>query len=190
MNGNAPRIFRRCNKRGAPWVAFVFTGSFLSLSYLVASTNSLTVFNYLASTVTLFAALAWISIFGSHIAFMRGMKAQGISRSSLVYSSPLQPYLTYYGLFMTLVISIFKGFDAFMPFGLVSFVTNYIAIPVYIFGYLGYKIFKRTKYVRLHDMDLRFNTAEFADIVVDEIEEELLDRMTWYQRIVYRVKNW
>lgn len=190
MNGNAPRIFRKCNKRGTPWVSFAFTGSFMGLAYLVSSSNALTVFNYLASTVTLFAALAWISIFGSHIGFMRGMKAQGIPRSTLVYSSPLQPYLTYYGLFMTLVISIFKGFDSFMPFNPVTFVTNYVAIPVYVVGYFGYKYTRGTKYVRMKEMDLRSDTPEFADIVVDEVEEELLSRMRWHQRIWYELKNW
>jgi amino acid transporter len=190
MNGNAPRVFKTCNKRGAPWVAFAFTGSFMGLSFLVASSSALTVFNYLASTVTLFAALAWISIFASHIAFMRGMKAQGIPRSTLVYRSPLQPYLTYYGMFMTLVISVFKGFDAFMPFNLVNFITNYIAVPVYVFGYIGYKLARRTKYVRVHEMDLNNNGAEFDDIVVDEVEEELLSRMNWHQRIWHHIKNW
>jgi amino acid permease len=43
--------------------------------------------SYFVSTVTIFGSLTWISILASHVAFMRGMKAQGISRDTLPYKS-------------------------------------------------------------------------------------------------------
>lgn len=85
---------------------------------------------------------------------MRGMKAQGIPRSTLPFiavsltavalvrwliSQPFQPYLTYASLGLTVLLSIFKGFDAFMPFDIKTFITSYIGIPVFVFGYLGFK---------------------------------------------------
>jgi amino acid transporter len=166
-DGLAPRIFTKCTTRGVPWVAFVATGSFMGLSFLCASSSALTIFNYMVSTVVTMAALAWISILGTHIAFMRGMKAQGISRQTLPYKSPFQPYLSYYGLLMTIIITIFKGFDAFMPFNYKSFVTNYIGLLVYGFGYAYYKLRYRTRRVSLRDMDLSTDAAEFDGDEVD-----------------------
>ena len=89
-DGHAPKIFARCTKRGVPYVAFIFTGCFMGLAYLVASADALKIFNYFVSTVTMFGALTWISILSSFIAFQKAMKAQGISRDTLPYKAPLQ----------------------------------------------------------------------------------------------------
>ncbi len=78
-DGNAPRIFTKCTSRGVPWwvcplltllrrilisnryrVAFMFTGSFMGLAYLVSSQDALTVFNYFVSSVTIFGSLTWV----------------------------------------------------------------------------------------------------------------------------------
>jgi amino acid transporter len=112
-DGNAPRVFTKCTPRGVPWVSFIFTGMFMCLAFLVSSANALDVFNYFASAVTICGALSWISILSSHIAMMRGMKAQGLDRNDLPYKAPFQPYYAYVSLFLTVILAIFKGFDAF-----------------------------------------------------------------------------
>lgn len=104
-----------------------------------AFTDGLVIFNYFVSAVTIFGALTWISILGSYIGFYRAMKAQGISRDTLPYKAPFQPYLTIVALCFTVILSIFKGFDAFMPFAYKSFITHYIGIPIYVIGFFGYK---------------------------------------------------
>ena len=38
-DGHAPMIFARCTKRGVPYVSFIFTGCFMGLAYLVASSG-------------------------------------------------------------------------------------------------------------------------------------------------------
>lgn len=59
----------------------------MGLAYLVASGDALSIFGYFTSSVTVFGSLTWISILGSHVGFMRGMKAQGISRDTLPYKA-------------------------------------------------------------------------------------------------------
>jgi amino acid transporter len=59
----------------------------MGLAYLVASGDALQIFGYFTSSVTVFGSLTWISILASHVAFMRGMKAQGISRDTLPYKA-------------------------------------------------------------------------------------------------------
>ncbi|WVF69395.1 hypothetical protein IAT40_004171 [Kwoniella sp. CBS 6097] len=190
MDGNAPRIFTKCTKRGVPWVAFCFTGMFMGLAYLVASQNALDIFNYFVNSVTIFGGLTWVSILSSHIAFMRGMKAQGISRDTLPYKAPFQPYLTYVALFLTCIVLFFKGFDSFMPWAYKTFITNYIGIPVYIIGYFGYKFWFRTSYVRIHEMDLQTGGREFDDIEDESEQEGHYKSLTFKEKVVYQIKNW
>ncbi|KAK6908424.1 amino acid transporter [Kwoniella mangroviensis CBS 10435] len=190
-DGHAPRIFTKCTKRGVPWVAFIFTGMFMGLAYLVASADALKIFNYFVNTVTILGGLTWVSILASHVAFMRGMKAQGISRDTLPYKAPFEPYLTYFSLFMICLVCLFKGFDAFMPFDYKTFITNYIGIPVYVIAYVGYKLFHRTKAVKMHEMDLTSGSREFFDIDDSETDEDLrYQSLTWKEKIVYQIKNW
>jgi len=189
-DGNAPRIFTKCTKRGVPWVAFVFTGCFMGLAYLVASSDALTIFNYFVSSTTIFGALTWISILSSHVGFMRGMKAQGISRDTLPWKAPFQPYLTYFSLFFTCLVAFFKGFDAFMPFAYKTFITHYIGIPVYVIGYCAYKLIRRSKAVTMTGMDLTSGAREFDDIEDEHEEEYRYAGMTWKEKVMYQIKNW
>nr|ODN85718.1 amino acid transporter [Cryptococcus depauperatus CBS 7841] len=189
-DGNAPRIFTKCTKRGVPWVAFIFTGMFMGLAYLVASSNALEVFNYFVNSVTIFGGLTWVSILASHIAFMRGMKAQGVSRDTLPYKSPLQPYLTYFSLFFSCLVCFFKGFDSFMPWSYKSFITNYIGIPIYVIGYFGYKFVYKSKHVKMHEMDLTTGAREFHDIDEEDEEEMRYKNFTFKEKVIYQIKNW
>lgn len=193
-DGNAPRIFTKCSKRGVPIIAFAFTGCFMGLAYLSASADALKVFGYFTSAVTIFGGLTWISILASHIGFMRGMKAQGISRDTLPYKSPFQPYSTYIALVFTVILCFFKGFDSFMgaKFDYTNFITHYIGIPVYIFGYVGFKLIRNTSYVRLHEMDLTSGAREFHDVddEEDSAKEYEYKQMSFGQKVVYNIKNW
>lgn len=56
-------------------------------------------------------------------AFMRALKAQGMSRNDLPYKAPFQPYGSWFALIATGIITIFKGYDTFIPFTKDTFVT-------------------------------------------------------------------
>ena len=94
-DGNAPKIFTRCTSRGVPYVAFAFSGCFMGLAYVVASQDALKTFDYFTASVTIFGSLTWISILGSHVGFMKGMKAQGISRDTLPYKAVSRFHLVF-----------------------------------------------------------------------------------------------
>jgi hypothetical protein len=83
--------------------------------------------------------LQQICILSSHIAMQRAMKAQGISRDSLPWRAPFQPYFSYISLCFTVVVCFFKGFDSFMPFNAAAFITHYIGFAIFGIGYFGYK---------------------------------------------------
>lgn len=191
-DGNMFRIFTYCNKRGVPMVAFGVTGMFMGLAYICASDDALKVWSYFTAAVTICGALSWISILSSHIAMMRGLRAQGISRDTLPYKSPFQPYAAWFALFITVLIAIFKGFDAFIGpvFKWRDFICHYIAIPVYVFGFIFYKYFRKTKFVKPHEMDLRTGAREFQGLDEDDEDEMRYKSMTFKQKVIYQIKNW
>ena len=54
---------------------------------------------------------------------MKSLEAQGRSRDDLPYKAPLQPWGSWFALVSTIIITIFKGFDTFMPFNTANFIT-------------------------------------------------------------------
>jgi amino acid transporter len=147
MDGNAPASSATAPSAVSPrrlCLHWMLHGPRLPCRCRVGST----VFNYFVNSVSVFGGLAWISILASHIGFTRGMKAQGIPRSSLPYTSSLEPYLVHRPPPHCIII-FFKGFDSFMPMsafgttGYKTFITHYIGIPVYVIGYVGFKLIRK-----------------------------------------------
>ena len=86
----------RTNRYGTPWVALALCSAFCGLSYLTVSSGSRQVFTYFVALVTIFGALTWMSILFSHIRVMGALKAQGISRDTLPYKAPFQPWFVWF----------------------------------------------------------------------------------------------
>lgn len=123
--GKAPKIFLRCNRMGVPYVSLAATGCFCALAYLNVSSGGAQTFSYLTSTVTILGGITWVSILFSHVRFMAGLKAQNISRDTLPYKAPFQPYASPIALFFVTLVLFFKGFPAFLPtFQYKGFITQ------------------------------------------------------------------
>ncbi|KAJ8122078.1 hypothetical protein ONZ43_g1632 [Nemania bipapillata] len=106
--------------------------------------------------------MIWSSICVTYLRFYHGLRHHGISRDTLPYKSPLQPFLAYFALCFCVVVAFFNGFDAFFPgkFSAKTFVPPYIDIPIFAALFFGYKIVKKTRLVPLADMDLWSGKAE------------------------------
>lgn len=60
----------------------------------------------------------------TYVFFHRGMKAQGIDRTKLIYHSKLQPWLSYWGIFWTSIFIFINGFSVFWDFNASDFLTH------------------------------------------------------------------
>ena len=115
---------------------------------------------------------------------MRALKYNGISRDDLPYKAPFQPFGSWFALIATGIITIFKGFDTFLPFTKDTFVTSYIALPTFVLFWGTYKLWHRTKVIPIERVDLVTGKRE-----IDEEEErfnkeqEMLGPRTKWQRI-------
>lgn len=101
---------------------------------------------------------------------MAALKAHGISRDTLPYKAPFQPYGTYWAIGMTSLIAITKGYDSIVGgFKYISFITNYIALPAFVIMFVSYKLIFKTKKHRAEDIDLFSGKREIDE---DEAEYE------------------
>ncbi|RFU30139.1 hypothetical protein B7463_g6216, partial [Scytalidium lignicola] len=168
----APKVFERTTSRGVPVYGVAATSVFGCLAYMNVSKSSSTVFGYFVSLVTVFGTLNWINILMSYIEFTRGMKAQGISRDELPYRGPLQPYGAWFALILTIIITFFNGYNAFMPtFKISTFMTCYVGIVAYLFNIFAWKLVHKTKRVKPEEMDLVTGRRKF-EMVHQEAEEK------------------
>ncbi|KAI0831198.1 dicarbixylic amino acid permease [Trametes gibbosa] len=166
VQGQAPKIFARVNRMGVPYPALIFCTCFCFLVFLNVSSGSAKVFGWFVNLVSTFGAITWMCICYTHIRFMKALKAQGMSRDDLPYKAPFQPWGSWVALVATAIITIFKGFDTFIPFTKDTFVTAYIGLPVFVVFYVGYKLYYRTSLIPSEKVDLITGKRE-----IDEEEE-------------------
>ncbi|RYC60353.1 hypothetical protein CHU98_g5837 [Xylaria longipes] len=173
-DGSAPAIFRKTDNRGVPIYALFTSSLFSLLAFLNVSDDSKDVFTYFVNVTTILGLLSWISILVTHIWFVRGRKAQGLTNEMMPYTAPLGIWGSYLALFICVLVAITKNFDAFIPSlsvkaNYIAFITGYIGIPVYLALLFGHKFVTKSKGVRPHEVD--FYTGKD---IIDREEEEFL----------------
>ncbi|RMZ77933.1 hypothetical protein DV738_g4184, partial [Chaetothyriales sp. CBS 135597] len=177
--GYAPRIFRRTNKAGVPYMALGVSIAFSFLAYLNVAESSKQVFLYFVNLVTIFGLEAWISLLVTHIYFVRARKAQMHENPDLLdvnmpFVSPFGIWGSYGALFMCVLIALTKNFPAFTKgsygnFDVKTFITGYLGIPLYLALIFGYKLVKKSKGIKPLEAD--FKTGKD---IIDREEEEFL----------------
>ena len=149
--------------------SFRFTSLFGLLGFLNVSNAGSTVFNWLMQIAGLAGFITWTSLNICHLAFMRALKARGISRDILPYKALWQPYFSYYGLFFNVLIIITNGFTAFVPWKTSEFFVAYISVIIFVVMFVGYKIVFKTKFVKSAEADLDSGRKEVEEMFFEEV---------------------
>ena len=127
----------------------------MALTYLSAGSSASVAFTWFQNLTTIAGLFTWCSICIAYIRFHAALKAQGIDRNTLIFKSPLQPYLAWSALGFFAIIILFNGFYAFCNgFKYQDFLTSYLGIPIYFALFTFWKVFKRTKIHKSEDVDL------------------------------------
>lgn len=176
LTRQAPQIFARTTKRGLPYISLSFCTLFAGLAYMALQSTAYTVFNYLANLTAAAGLLTWWGINFTYIRFSKGLKAQGIDRRTLPYWSYANKgqFASYYAITLISIILFFSSYSVFLNvngksnWDAPTFVTNYL--PVFLFPvlWIGWKFFKKTHFVRPHEMDF-FSGIE--QIEAEEVED-------------------
>ncbi|KAJ2976009.1 hypothetical protein NUW58_g8199 [Xylaria curta] len=155
-DGQAPAIFKRTMKNGIPIYAFGVVMIFPFLSFLQASGNTAGAVTTLQSVTQGATMINYICISLTYIFFYRACKAQGVDRSTLPYVGYFQPYGAYITFVYMILIEGILGYVVFVPghWSVADFFPPYTMAFVSILLYFGWKILKRTKFVKPHEADL------------------------------------
>ncbi|KAH8895327.1 putative arginine permease [Thozetella sp. PMI_491] len=155
--GHAPKFVGKLRSDGLPWVAVTIGGALALISFMAGSKGQAgTVFGYFANMTAICGMISWSCILFTAIRWQKGLKAQGIDRNTLAYKAPFQPWLSYYGICMCVMVLIFGGFTAFLgTFNTSAFITTYFPIPLFLVLFFGYKFVKKSKFVDYKDMDFK-----------------------------------
>uniref|UniRef100_A0A060SZB3 ARAD1A19228p n=1 Tax=Blastobotrys adeninivorans TaxID=409370 RepID=A0A060SZB3_BLAAD len=186
--GQAPRIFGYIDRAGRPLVGLIITVTFGLICFVCAAGQETeeNVFNWLLAISALSSLFTWASVCYCHIRFRAGMKAQGRSLDELAFKSGVGVLGSWYGLLMNILVLIAQFWTALFPLGekpsAEAFFEVYLAFPICLVCYVGYKAWYRPPFVKLADMDLDTGSRRMdPDVLQQELEEER-------QRI--RAKGW
>ncbi|KDE06473.1 AAT family amino acid transporter [Microbotryum lychnidis-dioicae p1A1 Lamole] len=159
LNGNAPKFLRKTNRWGLPYICVIVGILFSFLAFMsVGSSSAGEVFGWFANMTSVCGLSTWTGICFTYIRFSKAMKAQGLSRDTLVYKAPLQPFLAYYALIFSLIVLFFNGWEVFVHvdghFDKATFITSYFPILFFPVLYFGYRFTKGGPLVPYGESDL------------------------------------
>ncbi|KAF8317135.1 general amino acid permease 1 [Clavulina sp. PMI_390] len=173
LRGQAPKIFTYTTKSGLPLAAILAASCFPWLSFMTIASGANTVFTWFQNLTTVSGFFAWLGINATYLGFYRGLKAQGIDRSTLYYAAPGQPYVAIWAVFWLTFCILVNGIHVFWDFTASGFLTAYLNVPLFFMLWGGWKVVKRTKWWKPEEMDFVSGIP-----TIEETEEELIPPTT------------
>lgn len=190
--GNAPAVFRRCNRSGVPYYAVLASAAFSPLAYLSVGDASAVVFNWLVSILNTAGFISWVMCCVIFLRFRAACAAQGVRKSELPYTSKWQPYGAWIAFVAFSLFGLLNGFSVFFPghWSVSGFFTAYIGFPVFLAIYLGHRfsIARNEPWYRSASaIDLISGLAQVKAAEEDEEKERLVGES---ERIAHPVPAW
>lgn len=115
LEGKAPKIFARCTKGGVPIFSVLLVLAIALLSFLQLNNNSAVVLSWFVSLVTASQLLNFAFMCITFLFWKCACEAQGLDRKNLPFFGWWQPYVAYYGLFWTMLMTFVGGYTVFLP---------------------------------------------------------------------------
>ncbi|KAJ9420038.1 hypothetical protein FOXG_15791 [Fusarium oxysporum f. sp. lycopersici 4287] len=154
LEGRAPRFLRYCNKRGTPVYCFYIVMLFPLLSFLQVSSSSAVVLTWLIALITGGGLISFVIMSITFINYHRACVAQNVDRKSRPYYGYFQPYGAWIALVIQTTILFTYGYYAFRSWSVEAFFQNYAMQIVALILFIGWKVVKKTKYIKPHKVDL------------------------------------
>jgi amino acid transporter len=162
LEGRAPKFLRYCNKSGVPIWCFCVVMCFPFLSFLQVANGSAKVLGWLISIVTGGGLITYIIMSITYINYYKACEVQGVNRKAeRPYYGYFQPYGAYIALAVQGTVLLTYGYYAFRPtWDVEVFFQNYSMQILAVVLFVGWKVFKRTRYIRPSEVDLVWQRPE------------------------------
>jgi amino acid transporter len=194
QQGQAPHIFSYIDRAGRPLVTICAASILGFLCYVVAGgqSTSNTALKWLYSLSGLSSIFTWGSICLAHIRFRAAWKAQGHTLDELAFRSQVGVYGSWLGFILNCLVLVAQFWTAAFPIGYgakssgdraQTFFLAYLAAPVVITFYVTYKLYYKTPFMKVDDMDLATGRRELDTPALIEEERRLKALMPRWKRI-------
>lgn len=172
VNRHAPQFFGTLNRNAVPWIAVLSTMVISGLCFGASYIGAGQLWTWLQNIVGVSNQLSWIAIGFASLRFRMAIRKQGLEHL-LPFKNWAYPWGPVFSVVMNSFLVLVQGWSSFAGgFKPVDFVSYYLQLPVMAVMIIGWKILKRTHFVRLEEMDLetdRFDTG----LTVEERNEKL-----------------
>jgi amino acid transporter len=186
--GQAPKSFGYIDRAGRPLVSILVSSAFGLLCFVVAAGDNAQseAFTWMLAISGLSLILTWLSVCLCHIRFRAAWKKQGRRLDELAFKSQTGVIGSYIGLIFNCLVLIAQFWIGAWPIGYgdmsageqaLSFWKAYLAAPIVILFYVGFKLWKRTSIQRASTIDITTGTREID--LPRILEEERVERMSW-----------
>ncbi|EXJ67600.1 AAT family amino acid transporter [Cladophialophora psammophila CBS 110553] len=187
--GQAPKILGYVDREGRPLVAIIISSLIGFLCYIVAAGPDTTTqaFNWMIAISGLASIFTWGTICLCHIRFRSAWRLAGRTLDELAFKSQATVYGSWLGLIMNILILVAQFWTGFAPVDYAemsaselveSFFEVYLAAPIVIAMYVGYKLVKKTKLRRTSEIDITSGRREVPNLM-EILEEERRVQATW-----------
>lgn len=182
----APKILGYIDRRGRPLMAIAAAAFIGLLSYLADLPAQNAVLDWLLAISGLSSIFTWGSICLCHIRFRRAWAARGHEVNELPFRSQVGVVGSYIGLTMNICVLIAQFWVGAFPIGWQekstervarTFFLNWMGAPIIMAFYVTHKLYYRTSYVKIRDMDVDTGRRDFNVPIL--IAQEREERATW-----------
>lgn len=191
--GMAPKIFTYVDRQGRPLPAMGVSLLFGLLGYLIYASNPNTIFNWLVSISGLSVIFSWASTCVAHIRFRKAWLRQGNKLEQLPWVSPLGIPGSIFSVVLNILVLMAAFYNAAWPIGegtmtagdrVNNFFESMLSLPIILLTFILHKIIRRTRHVRIDEIDVQTGRR-------DPVSEEVLEqeRAEWRAKPVY-LKIW
>ncbi|KAK5709623.1 general amino acid permease agp2 [Elasticomyces elasticus] len=165
LEGKAPKIFTRTNRQGVPIYCVLAVLAISLLAFLQVSAGSATVLSWFVSLITASQLINFAVMCFTFLAWYKACNVQGLDRSKLPFRAFWQPYAAWYGFVGCTIMAFVGGYTVFLPgqWSASSFVFSYFMIGLCPVLFIGWKLIKKSKWRKPHELDLRGEVEEIDE---------------------------
>jgi amino acid transporter len=184
--GMGPSWGAKVDKRGRPYIVLIITLAFGLLAYINEAPQGDTIFTWLLSLSGLSNFFTWGSICFAHIRFRKAWYQNGRTKDDLPFAAMFGVIGSWIGLGLNVLCLVAQFYVALFPIGgspeVEAFFEAYLAAPVVILFFVGYKVYYRqwSIGVNLHEIDIDDGRREldFAALK-EELAAERARKKSW-----------
>merc|ERR1711939_196064 len=171
LEGKAPKIFTRCTRNGVPIYCVGMVLVITLLSFLQLNNSSATVLQWFVNLITASQLINFSVMTFTFLKWKKACEVQGLDRNTLHYKAWWSPFTAYYALTATTIMTFVGGYTVFLPgfWDIPTFFFSYTMVGVFPLLFVGWKFFKKTKWLKPEEVDLRKDMDELEEYERDYV---------------------